>query len=108
MVSILHFISPDENPGEIIATLRDQLAPGSYLVICHASDGENPDAAAEAPRAFSTATSALTMRGPGEIEALFTGFELVPPGLVTSTEWGTDEPAPVNQILGLAGVAVLP
>ena len=108
MVSILHFISPDENPGEIIATLRDQLAPGSYLVICHASDGENPDAAAEAPRAFSTATSGLTMRGPGEIEALFTGFELVPPGLVTSTEWGTDEPAPVNQILGLAGVAVLP
>jgi hypothetical protein len=29
-------------------------------------------------------------------------------GLVTSTEWGTSEPAPVNQILGLAGVAVLP
>jgi hypothetical protein len=80
MVSILHFISADENP----------------------------DAAAEAPRAFSTATSGLTMRSPGEIESLFTGFELVPPGLVTSTEWGTDEPAPVNQILGLAGVAVLP
>jgi S-adenosyl methyltransferase len=108
MVSILHFIAPEENPGEIIATFRDQLAPGSYLVICHASDGENPDAAAEAPRAFRTATSGLTMRGPGEIEALFAGFELVPPGLVTSTEWGTDEPAPVNQILGLAGVAVLP
>jgi O-methyltransferase involved in polyketide biosynthesis len=108
MVSILHFVTRDENPGDIIATLRDRLAPGSYLVICHASDGENPDAAAEAPRAFSTARSGLTMRSPGEIESLFTGFELVPPGLVTSTEWGTGEPAPVNQILGLAGVGVLP
>ena len=38
---------------------------GSYLVICHASDGENPDAAAAAPRAFSTATSGLSMRSPG-------------------------------------------
>jgi hypothetical protein len=108
LVSILHFISDAENPGEIIATLREQLAPGSCLVICHASDGENPDAAAEAPRAFQTARSGLTMRSPGEIEALFNGFELVPPGLVTSTEWGTSKPAPVNQILGLAGVGVLP
>ena len=48
------------------------------------------------------------MRSPGEIEALFTGFELIPPGLVTSTGWGTSKPAPVNQILGLAGVALLP
>jgi O-methyltransferase involved in polyketide biosynthesis len=107
LVSILHFIPDVDNPGEIIAMFREQLAPGSYLVICHASDGENPDAAAEAPRAWKTARSGLTLRSPAGIEALFNGFELVGPGLVTSTEWGTGKPAPVNQILGLAGVALL-
>jgi O-methyltransferase involved in polyketide biosynthesis len=108
MVAILHFVADDENPAEIIATLRDHMVPGSYLVLSHASHGENPDAVEEAARAWDSATSSMTLRTPTAIEDLFTGFELVPPGLVTTTEWGTSEPAPVGQGLILAGVGRVP
>ena len=58
---------------------------------------------------FPTAwRSPITLRAPREIEDLFSGFELVAPGLVTTTEWGTDEPAPTGQSLILAAVGRVP
>jgi O-methyltransferase involved in polyketide biosynthesis len=108
MAAILHFVTDDENPAEIIATFRDHMVPGSYLILSHGSHGENPDAVEEAARAWDSATSSLTLRTPTAIEDLFTGFELVPPGLVTTTEWGTAEPAPTGQGLILAGVGRVP
>jgi S-adenosyl methyltransferase len=106
MVAILHFIA--ENPKEIIATFRDHMAPGSYLVLSHGCHGESPDTADQAVRAWDNATSRVTLRTPTAIEDLFTGFELIPPGLVTTTEWGTTEPAPTGQGLILAGVGLVP
>lgn len=106
MVAILHFVA--ENPAEIIATFRDHMAPGSYLVLSHGSHGENPDAAEEASRAWDGARSALTLRPPRDIGDLFVGFDLIPPGLVTTTEWGTANPAPTGQGLALAGVGRVP
>lgn len=108
MVAILHFVTDDEDPAEIIATFRDQLAPGSYLVLSHGCHGENPDAVEDAARAWDTATSRVTLRSPTAIDRLFSGFELVPPGLVTTTEWGTNDPAPTGQGLILAGVGRVP
>ena len=35
LVAILHFITDDANPGQIIATFRDALPLGSYLVLSH-------------------------------------------------------------------------
>lgn len=108
MVGILHFISGDENPAEIVATFRDHMARGSFLVLSHGSAGETPDASDEAAQGWDSAKSMLTLRTPREIEDLLVGFELVPPGLVTSTEWGTDRPAPTGQGVGLAVVARVP
>jgi S-adenosyl methyltransferase len=46
----------------------------------------------------------VTGRTHSEIENLFTGFDLVPPGLVTTSEWDTTETAPVSRDLVLARV----
>ena len=108
MVAILHFIPDAEDPAEIIATFRDLMASGSYLVISHASHGENPDAAEEASHAWDSARSGMTLRTPHDIDGLFVGFDLVPPGLVTTTEWGTANLAPTGQGLILAGVGRVP
>jgi SAM-dependent methyltransferase len=108
MVAILHFVTDAEDPAEIIATFRDQMAPGSYLVLSHGCHGENPDAVEEASRAWNSARSRLTLRSATAIDDLFSGFEMVPPGLVTTTEWGTTEPAPTGQGLVLAGVGLVP
>jgi hypothetical protein len=108
MVGILHFISDDEHPAEIIATFRDHMVRGSFLVLSHGSAGETPDSSDEAAQGWDNAKSMLTLRSPREIEDLLVGFELVPPGLVTSTEWGTDRPPPTGQGVGLAAVGRVP
>lgn len=108
MAAILHFVTDEENPREIIATFRDLMAPGSYLILSHVSHGESPDAVEEAARVWDNVRSRVTLRSAREIEDLFTGFDLVPPGLVTTTEWGTDAPAPTGQGLILAAVGRVP
>jgi hypothetical protein len=37
LIAILHFITDEEGPAGIVATLRDALAPGSYLALSHAT-----------------------------------------------------------------------
>jgi hypothetical protein len=107
MVAILHFVSDDANPAEIIATFRDHMVPGSFLMLSHGCAADAPDQAVEASRAWDRAKSGVTLRTPREIEDLLVGFEVVPPGLVT-TEWGTDRPPPIGHGVCLAAVARVP
>ncbi|HEX6523286.1 MAG TPA: SAM-dependent methyltransferase [Streptosporangiaceae bacterium] len=104
MVAILHFVSDEADPGEIIAVFRDHMVSGSYLVLSHGSLGDSPDTAEEAARAWNGTRSPVVFRTPSEIERLFSGFEMVDPGLVTTREWGTDASAPVAPGVVLAGV----
>jgi hypothetical protein len=108
MVAILHFIADDEDPAGIVATFRERMVPGSYLVISHVSGGENPVGADDAAKIWDRSKSSVTLRTRAQIEGLFPGFELVPPGVVTTTEWGADQPAPTGQAVVLAGVGVVP
>src|SRR6185437_3869173 len=52
LVAILHFVPDQDNPGGIVAGYRAALAPGSYLVISHATGQFH------APEAAETATQA--------------------------------------------------
>src|SRR5690349_12633055 len=45
LVAVLHFIADAEDPWRIVATLRDALAPGSYLVLCHGTEEGKPEVA---------------------------------------------------------------
>ena len=49
LLSVLHFISGDEDAPGIVARFRERLAPGGYLVISiGTSDGADPEMLAEA------------------------------------------------------------
>ncbi len=39
MVAVLHFLPDADRPAEIVATFREHMGPGSYLVISHATAG---------------------------------------------------------------------
>lgn len=82
LVAILHFITEKENPAQIVATLRDALAPGSYLALSHGTADLRPAAAKQAAAVYNQATSTATLRTRAQIEAFFDGWELVEPGLV--------------------------
>ena len=108
MAAVLHSVRDEDDPRDIVTTFRDHMAPGSYLVVSHMSPGENPGSAEAAARAWDGTRPAARLRMPAEVDGWFVGFDMVGPGLVTTTEWGTTKPAPSGQAVMLAGVGRVP
>jgi hypothetical protein len=113
IVAILHFIGDADDPWHIVATMRDALAPGSFIALCHATNESKPTVAHAAEKVYnsSVATQAHT-RSRAEILRFFDGFELVDPGLVYLPLWrpdsAADVPADPTQYWGLVGVGRKP
>ncbi len=96
MVSMLHFVSDEMDPAKIVAQYREMMVPGSYLVVSHATHESRPDQAGPLTELYRRAGAPLTMRSRLEVEALFDGFDLVPPGAVFLPLWRPDSPADVD------------
>lgn len=86
MLAVLHFIPGDREVTRIVATFRDRMAPGSYLVNTHAA-------------------RSITLRGYNQITALFDGLELEEPGIVPAACW---RPSSYDSELPHADVITLP
>jgi hypothetical protein len=88
LLSVLHFISHEEDAPAIIAKFRERMAPGSYLAISvGTSDDADPEMLAEATQTYAGARMPFTLRSRAQILDLFDGFDLVEPGLVSLPEW---------------------
>ncbi|MDF3301515.1 SAM-dependent methyltransferase [Streptomyces tropicalis] len=98
MITILHFVAPQEDPAGIVAAFRDAMPAGSWLALTHATDEDRPDTAAAVGQLYrSRATSPVTPRSRREIGALFDGFELAEPGLVHVPLWRPDSPEEIPE-----------
>jgi SAM-dependent methyltransferase len=108
MIAVLHFISHADRPADIVARYRDALAPGSCLALTHAEDTERLPGTFQAARVFSKVIAPIHLRTRTEVAAFLNGWDLVPPGLVSVTDWRPDptaEALPAAQRHGLAAVA---
>lgn len=94
LVAVVHFLTDAEDPERIVATLRDALPAGSFLVLSHATDDFADRSDAQA--VYNKATATLNLRSRAEIERFFTGFELVEPGLAQVPFWRPDSPPPAG------------
>jgi len=96
LMVVLHFLTDAEDPWRVVATLRDALAPGSYLVLGHGTGDGSPATVGAAQEMYnrSVATQAH-VRSHAEILRFFDGFELVEPGLVYVPLWRPDSPADI-------------
>ncbi len=109
LTAILHFITDFERPAELIATFRDAMPSGSYLVLSHATHDFQPEESARATRMYSRASSPLVTRSRLDIAAMFSGFQLVKPGLVRTSRWQPPEQVTVTEASDLfAGVGRKP
>jgi hypothetical protein len=91
LLAVLHFISHDEDAPGIIARFRERMAPGSYLAMSiGTSDGADPEMLAEATQTYAGARMPFTLRSRAQIMDLFSGFDVVEPGLVSLPEWRPD------------------
>lgn len=95
MISVLHFVPDSGDPVSVVGRFARTLAPGSHLVIAHATHEAAPEAAAQVHDLSTTATASIHPRAREEIMQFFSGFDLVEPGLVYLSSWRPDEP-PAN------------
>jgi SAM-dependent methyltransferase len=88
LVAILHFLE-DDLPYRIVRQLVDALAPGSYLVLSHATGDLDPAAAAAAEN-YRRQGVPLHFRSRAEFETFFTGLTLIDPGVQIVHRWRPD------------------
>ncbi|MFH9609433.1 SAM-dependent methyltransferase [Streptomyces sp. NPDC017448] len=112
LVAVLHFIEDADDPRGAVAELREALAPGSLIVLTHASYEGIPRSKEEAAGTvgvYENIRNPLIMRSREEIGEFFEGYEMVEPGLVSMPEWRPDTPqSPAQEdpyaFSGFAGV----
>jgi SAM-dependent methyltransferase len=103
--AVLHFVADEDRPKGIVAALRWRMAPGSYLVISHAlTDDASKETLARIAAIGSQASSRPIPRTAKEISDLFTGLDLVEPGLTDVSQWRPDEQAKATKVRFLGGV----
>ncbi|GAA3846739.1 SAM-dependent methyltransferase [Streptomyces phyllanthi] len=110
LVAILHFVEDADDPYGAVTELRDALAPGSLLVVSHASYEGIPlprERAEGAVDVYKDIRNPLIMRSREEIARFFEGYDMVEPGLVSTARWRPDT-APEDEdpyaFAGFAGV----
>ena len=99
LASVLQFVHvrPDDDLYAIVATFREQLAPGSLLVISHgAGDYLLEDSIApltELAEIYDRETEGFTLRTVAHVETFFGDTELVDGGVKLLPDWRPDDPA---------------
>lgn len=101
LVGVLHFVMDSEQPAAILARLRDAMAPGSFLVLSHASAASDQGFITQVIAATKGSTSQPAIRTHAEIARYLDGFELLDPGLAPIQDWLADNsPTTRVEILG--------
>ncbi|MEV7416580.1 SAM-dependent methyltransferase [Streptomyces sp. NPDC089919] len=106
LVAVLHFLEDSDDPYTAVATLRDALAPGSLLILTHASYEGIPvsqDVASGTVEVYRDSRNPLVMRTHEEVLRFFDGFTLLEPGLVPMPRWRPETPETQEDPYGFSG-----
>lgn len=91
LVALLHFLPNDAEVQRSLRTLYETVPSGSYVVISHGMiDSQESERIEQVTQIYQQSTSPLKLRTRTQIEALFTNFELIEPGLVSPPSWHPD------------------
>ncbi|WP_188196686.1 SAM-dependent methyltransferase [Nonomuraea sp. SYSU D8015] len=113
LVAVLHFVPDGNDPYGIVNDLMEQVAPGSMLILSHATTDEiNPVVWERIQRQNERLAVPANFRPGEDIRRFFDGLNLVdPPGFVFLEQWAPGEVLPVDRSQPLklrCGVAFKP
>jgi SAM-dependent methyltransferase len=110
-VAVLHFVPDSADPAGIVKRLGDALVSGSHLVVSHLGPDITPEGREQQEKArklYERTPTPVVIRAADEIGALIGGsFDLVPPGVVSATDWQpdpdeADDPAQPTALVAVA------
>lgn len=97
LAGVVHFLPDSDDPASHVATLRNTLTPGGYLVLSHVTMDEQPPEVVQAQQLSQRTGTEIALRGRAEVEAYFDGLTLIEPGLVFLPAWRPDPGDVVEQ-----------
>jgi S-adenosyl methyltransferase len=108
LMAILQHVADDEDPYQVVGTLRDGLPPGSYLALSHPATDIDAEAMAKMAQTLNQMMAEkVTFRDRAAVARFFDGFEQVEPGLVQASKWRPASDAEAASPAALwAGVAL--
>jgi hypothetical protein len=86
-ITIGHYILDDQDPEGVFGAYRDALPAGSYLAMTHLTNDFSVVNADELTEVMKRSQNNVRARSRSEVLNLFGDFELVEPGLVTTSQW---------------------
>jgi hypothetical protein len=95
LAGVLHFIPDADDPAGIVARLLAATAPGSFLVISHATQEGQPPEVLAAQRLSARTDTEITLRTRARITGFFGDRTLVEPGVVFLPHW---RPEPYGEV----------
>ncbi|MFF0492942.1 SAM-dependent methyltransferase [Nocardia sp. NPDC004068] len=113
LIAVMHFIDDDEVARNSVAVLLNALAPGSYMLLSHATPDFAPDEMRAAERCCRKFGVPLRSRTRTQIGRFFEDTHLIEPGLVRVNRWPSLAADPAQGIVDdsihiVAGVAIKP
>jgi hypothetical protein len=89
-VTIGHYILPDQDPSGVFAAYREALPSGSYLALTHFTNDFSVVRGEELTDLMKKSQNNVCARTREEVLSFFGDFELMEPGLVTTSQWRPD------------------
>jgi O-methyltransferase involved in polyketide biosynthesis len=109
VIAVMHYILDEDEARSIIEQLMRPLAPGSVLAMSTTTADSSPDEVNKGMAEYNAKGIPAKSRNKAEVEALFSGFDLVDPGVVLVHQWHPDDEAratPDKHVHIYGGVAV--
>jgi S-adenosyl methyltransferase len=89
--AVLHFLPDSDDPAAILAQIKEAIVAGSYIAMTHGTEiKERADEQAEVNHLYESTPTSVTFRDADQVAHLYSGMELVDPGIVIVTEWHPD------------------
>lgn len=92
MAGVVHFVPLEQDAPAVLAGYREALAPGSHLALSHFTADISPAEMAQVVQVMQRSADPVQPRTREQVLELFTGFDLVEPGLVGTALWRPDDP----------------
>ena len=87
LAAVMHFVTDGEGAYDIVRRYLDAFAPGSYLIMTHASNDLNPDTFEEIVQVYANAGMTVALRDKAGVAGFFDDLELLDPGVVPMHRW---------------------
>jgi O-methyltransferase involved in polyketide biosynthesis len=109
LFAILHFLTDDEQPRQVVRSLTEALAPGSALAVSHITgEGIEPDKGLAAQKVYRGASAPAVPRSLAGITRFFDGLDVMAPGVTDINVWPSKAIGPPTPLTFYGGVASKP